>query len=382
MNELPQVIEVQQIQSLTIPEGQQTSLCNGKFGVARYRLTEGRSAGVEMILINWPKGQLAICPTRGMNLWKARLADVDCKWDSPVGGPIHPAFVAVDESSGIGWLDGFDELLARCGTRSFGAPEFDANGQLLFPLHGRASNLPAEDVQVAVDGDDLVVRGTVREARFLQYRVRLETEVRLSVDESTVSVVDRLTNESATSTTCQMLYHINLGSPLLKENSELIVACDKVAARDAVAQPAIESWSRYAAPQAGFSEQVYFMQPKPDGQGWVSALLCDEAKQQGFSLRYKADTLPCFTQWKNTVAEVDGYVTGLEPGTGYPNPRGFEEQQGRLVQLAAGETVEFALKIDASNSEDQLSIWADEIAKQQKAQSPELVAHDESWCVG
>jgi hypothetical protein len=44
--------------------------------------------------------------------------------------------------------------------------------------------------------------------------------------------------------------------------------------------------------------------------------------------------LPCYTLWKNTTAEPDGYVTGLEPGTNFPNPRSFETQRGRVVKLA------------------------------------------------
>ena len=50
-------------------------------------------------------------------------------------------------------------------------------------------------------------------------------------------------------------------------------------------------------------------------------------------LRYQRDQLPCFTLWKNTAGRRDGYVTGLEPGTNYPNPRPFEQARGRVVTL-------------------------------------------------
>ena len=39
---------------------------------------------------------------------------------------MHPRWVPLSEPSGIGWLDGFDELVARCGLFSHGAPDFDA----------------------------------------------------------------------------------------------------------------------------------------------------------------------------------------------------------------------------------------------------------------
>ena len=66
----------------------------------------------------------------------------------------------------------------------------------------------------------------------------------------------------------------------------------------------------------------------------VSGLTDDEA----VSLRFNKRALPCFTVWRNTPAEADGYVLGIEPGTNYPNPRTFEKQHGRVVTLKPGET--------------------------------------------
>ena len=63
-------------------------------------------------------------------------------WNSPVKGPVHPSLVDLWEPSGIGWLDGFDELLVRCGLESNGAPEFNANGTLRYPL-ARQDRQPA-----------------------------------------------------------------------------------------------------------------------------------------------------------------------------------------------------------------------------------------------
>ena len=53
-------------------------------------------------------------------------------------------------------------------------------------------------------------------------------------------------------------------------------------------------------------------------------------------MRFLKEQLPCFTLWKCTGARADGYVTGLEPATNYPNPRPFEKERGRVVTLAPG----------------------------------------------
>ena len=60
-------------------------------------------------------------------------------------------------------------------------------------------------------------------------------------------------------------------------------------------------------------------------------------------MTFNKKQLPCFTVWKNTTAIADGYVTGLEPGTNFPNPRSYEGEQNRVVKLAGGKTIKFDL---------------------------------------
>src|SRR5262245_18970435 len=126
----------------------------------------GLSDGVEVVQVNNGALKFDILPTRGMGIWKAWLDGVEFGWRSPVRGPVHPAFVDLGEPSGLGWLDGFDELLVRSGLESNGAPEFDEKtGRLKFPLHGRIANKPAHDVDVSVDGEsgEIRVTGVVEE---------------------------------------------------------------------------------------------------------------------------------------------------------------------------------------------------------------------------
>ncbi len=97
-----------------------------------------------------------------MGLWKANLDGLDCSWRSPVEGPIHPQFVPLAEPNGLGWLDGFDELLVRCGLQSFGAPDFNDKGQLKYPLHGRIGNQPAVNWSVHLDADHSLLEFAVK----------------------------------------------------------------------------------------------------------------------------------------------------------------------------------------------------------------------------
>jgi hypothetical protein len=78
----------------------------------------------------------------------------------------------------------------------------------------------------------------------------------------------------------------------------------------------------------------------------ASALLVAPDGSQAAGLSWQADTLPCFALGKNQAGLADGDVTGLEPATNYPNPRSFEEAQGRVVPLAPGASVRFELALE------------------------------------
>ncbi len=91
----------------------------------------------------------------------------------------------------------------------------------------------------------------------------------------------------------------------------------------------------YGPPEPGSTEQVYFYelhsQPGPGRR--TLAMLRNRAGDKAVVLRFHTDQLPCFTLWKNTAGPRDGYVTGLEPATNYPNPRPFEKARNRIVTL-------------------------------------------------
>lgn len=361
-------------------------LCDSKdssFEIQRVHLSQGKQAGVELIVVNSPGLSAAICPTRGMSLWRARLDSVDCQWRSPVHGPVHPCWVPLAESSGLGWLDGFDELLVRCGLRSFGAPDFDASGRLLHPLHGYIGNLPAENVTIeqSADGRCLIVSGDVYETRFLLHKLKLRVEYEFHLGQPTITIRDRVSNEGGSAVDMQLLYHINFGKPLLAADCQFHTSARQVVARDRRAEEGLDSWNRYLGPTEGYAEQVYFLQPIKDDQEWVTTLLENPQACEAVAVHYRASTLPYFTLWKNTASEATGYVSGLEPGTGFPNPRSFEQKQGRLTNLQPGEFREFELKLEGSSSQTRIVSLKQQIQALQGEQKIEATGFRSDWCM-
>ena len=323
-------------------------IATGRLAVRSRRLAGGRREGVLLVELVAGDTRVFILPDRGLGIWKLICGGVELGWQSPVAGPVHPAFVPVGEPSGLGWLDGFDELVARCGLVSNGAPDFDANGRLVHGLHGRIANLPAHELTVTLDDEagTITLAGAVDETRFLIHALRLETRLVLSADRPRIAWTDTVTNRSARPTSMQLLYHVNLGPPLLGAGSAVVAAIDELAPRDTTAAADVPTWNRSDAPRAGRGEDVHFARVRPDATGLASALLVAPDGTQAAGLSWQADTLPCFALWKNQGALADGYVTGLEPATNYPNPRSFEQAQGRVVSLRPGESVRFDLALE------------------------------------
>ncbi len=360
----------------------------GKAAVMTRTWSGGLADGVLAVEINNGKLAFDVLPTRGMGLWQARLAGdrevPTIGWKSPVRGPVHPSFVDLGEPSGLGWLDGFDELLCRCGLESNGAPEFDdTTSRLKYPLHGRIANRPAHRVDLTIDTDRQEIRlvGIVEETRFHFLKLRLTSTVTTKLGGTALSIHDEIENFSASPTTAQLLYHVNFGLPLLDGGSRVVAPVKTLVPRNAHAATGIKTWDSYSAPEPGFEEMVYFFELHAADDGQTRALFKNAHATRGISLAFNVKQLPCFSIWKNTTGEPDGYVTGIEPGTNFPNPRSFETIKNRVIKLAGGQKQAFDLMLDVHGSAAEVAAAEAAVSKIQAGRAPKV--HTEplpDWC--
>lgn len=352
--------------------------------VTKRMLHGGLQDGVDVVEVDNGAIRFIVLPTRGMNLWKAWKGELPIGWKSPVRGPVHPKFVDLGEPSGLGWLDGFDELLVRCGLECNGAPEFAENGSLRYPLHGRIGNRPAHKVEIRVNDDGrITVLGLVEETRFHFSKLRLAASFSTSPGSATIEIEDEVENLSASPAEMQLLYHVNFGAPLLDAGAQFAAPVETVVPRNAHAADGIDSWSSYAASQPGFEEQVYFLKLLADPQGESLALLKNAHATAGAALRFNTKTLPCFTVWKNTTSLNDGCVTGLEPGTNFPNPRSYEGEQGRVVKLVPEGKQAFQVSLTLCGSEQEVEDTAAGVKRLQGDVQPQVFRTPQpGWCEG
>ncbi|TWU42891.1 aldose 1-epimerase family protein [Novipirellula artificiosorum] len=311
------------------------------------RFVGGVSHGVEVVEIDSGAVRVTVLPTRGMSIWKIESEGIRYGWDSPISGPVHPALVPTFDPSGLGWLEGFDELVVRCGLESNGAPQHDEQGQLVYPLHGRIGNLAADSLAIEYDeaSGRLDLVGEVIESRLFFKRLRLKSRIRVQAGSHRVYLMDDVTNELSTEATMQLLYHINIGSPILEEGAVLEAPIEELAPKDALSAAEMDHWNQFEKPENGYRERVYFATLCHDDSNETTTMVRSQDKSRGMAVTYNTSKLPRFILWKNTAAKSDGYVVGMEPATNYPNARSFETEQDRMVTLQPGETVSFRLSL-------------------------------------
>ena len=322
--------------------------CGGGWSITKTRLKGGVSDGVDVIDVNNGRLSFTVIPTRGMGFWHGSCDGNFIGWDSPARFPVHPNQINILEQGGLGWLKGFNECVVRCGCNSNGAPGIDRvrdnNGniaEVMLTLHGKIALTPACYVKIEIipgDPAEIVITGVMEESRCFCPQYRLTTRYSTFVGSNKLSFKDQVLNFADSPTEFMMLYHCNFGSPYLEGGSTMVAPVLEIAPRDARAAEDMDTWPSYRAPEAGYVEQCYFVDMGARADGTTLAMLRNAAGDKGTIVRWNKNQLPCFSQWKHTTGLNEGYVTGLEPATNYPNQKVFERERGRVVTLQAGQT--------------------------------------------
>jgi hypothetical protein len=311
-------------------------------GVRESVMSDGKSRGMRIADIHTGSGlQFTVVPERGMDIMHASFKGIPLTIIS-ANGYCHPSY---HEPAGLGWLKTWGGgLLTGCGLISAGNPEESLN----LPLHGFLSNIPAEKTvcrQEWVDGKYLLsITGEVREAKFFGENLLMKRTISTSLGSNTIEVTDLVKNEGFKPSPLMLLYHINLGFPLLSEHSVIKAKKHDVAPRDEIAAKGIGEWHKFSGPVKDFEGQCFYHDIAADRDGFARCTLSNEKLGLGFEVAYRKKELPFFTEWKMT-GEGE-YVVGLEPANCHVEGQTVEKEKFKTLKiLKPGESTEFKVKM-------------------------------------
>ncbi len=316
-------------------------------------LSEGPGRGMRVVDFRTGSGfNFTLLADRCLDISFAEYRGIPLCWRSATGD-VAPQFF---EPEGLGWLRTFfGGVLATCGLTYAGAPCED-QGETL-GLHGRIGHAPARELALDarwVDDDYLLeARGRMKEAVVFGANLELFRTIHAKLGERRLYIHDIVTNLGHQRQPLMILYHFNIGWPIVSEDSELVLPSTSVRPRDEEAEKGLEQWSRFSPPEEKFPEQCFYHELGTSPAGEVLAAIVNKKLQVGVYLRYRKTQLEFFTEWK--MNERGHYVCGMEPANCEVEGRAKMRAEGKLQFINPGEERHFDIEFGVLEGADEIS---------------------------
>lgn len=285
----------------------------------RYTLTEGRGKGLDVIDCDNGKLRFLLNVSKALDVMQLYHEGQNMSFLS------KNAFTGRE----VDFLKRFEGgMVYTCGLDSVGGREG-------FPLHGSLHNIPAEVIECTCDEAGIKVVAIVRDTALFGQNLVLKRTVTSAVGSESVQITDELTNAGFADANYCLLYHINVGYPMLDEGAKLLA--DVVSCVPRTPWSAQNENERECMVDSVVCEEetCYFLKLKTP-----KASLVNEKLGKTFSVEYSADTLPHFVQWRS-MASGD-YALGLEPCTTEL------DDQFAYKTIKAGESVQFCVRLSVT----------------------------------
>ena len=337
-------------------------------GVREVTLGDGQGRGVRLLEFRTGSGfEFDVLVDRAFDIGRCEQAGRPLNWTSPVGivGPWYY------DPATWGWFRAWGGgMVVTCGLDHTMSPAQDTAEQFHQPhmfetvdygLHGRVGGLPARLVGYGESwqGDACILwaEGEVAQACVFQESLVLHRRIEARVGASSFTIHDVVENVGSSRTSHMLLYHCNVGFPVVDEGSELLLPS---------AGTTTDTWSTtdgyrtLTAPQQDFQEACFYEQILTEPSGKVPTALVNRRLGLGVYQLFDIHQLPAFMVWR--MMGEGTYAVALEPGTNRARPRRDLRAQGELIELAPGESRTYDLELGALHEATDIERFARRVA--------------------
>ena len=315
-------------------------------GVEELRLIGGKGDGMRLFQVRNGRGlEFTVSADRCADISRLSFKGDNYSFMTP-NGYVSPSYY---DDQDVGWLKSFTAgMLTTCGLTAVGNPCVD-DGQIL-SLHGSIGNTPAERIYWDEDDESIQIKAVINASQIFGDKLILTRTITCSTLRNELEISDTVLNQGSSVTPLMILYHMNIGYPLLSEQAELYIPSESVTPRNEHSAKDLDTWNKILPPIPGFSEQCYYHHfgSKPGKAGIFNPDI-----QKGLAIEFDSQNLNYFTQWK--MMGVKDYVLGLEPGNCHPDGRDVMRRQGTLQYIEPGQTSVFHVKLTMIDGQAQ---WA------------------------
>ncbi len=309
---------------------------NQIYGVEEMRLSGGKGDGMRLFQVRNGNGlEFTVSADRCADISRLTFKGDNFGFFAPCGY-VSPQYY---DNEGAGFLKSFTAgFLTTCGLTAVGSPCEDAGEKL--PLHGTVSNTPCENISYKIENDEIHISAEIRDAALFSHHLILEREYVVPLFKNELYITDKVRNIGTKESPLQILYHCNIGYPLLDENTVLDIPAKHTQPRDSHAATGLEKCFEIESPQKGYEEMCYFHTMTDIAE--VSVF--NRKLKKGLKMIYDTSELEYFTEWK-MMGEHE-YVLGIEPGNCTPEGRDVMRSKGILETIKPEEERVFRLKFE------------------------------------
>lgn len=322
------------------------------FGIRAMQFASGKAAMVRGYEVDPASGlRFMVSESKGLDLYDLSYKGVRFCFFTKAGY----SSPWITEEQGMAYRNNLGAgFLYTAGLSNVGGPVED--GGFYHNVHGNLKNTPAENVcwHSQWDGDDCTLRisGDVRDSAFFGRNLLLHREVSVHVGEKRFFIRDNIENQGFDDEQIMLLYHMNLGYPILDEGTRLYAPVIREEPLSEHTRANDPKFDLMPAPIDNNVEYLHALTLGSDAEGRTACAAYNEKLGLGLYIRYNVDWLKYLIEWK--CMSSGDYALGMLPATCRPSGREANRTDGDLRKLAPFERFENLLEIGIIDGRQEL----------------------------
>ena len=328
-------------------------------GVKSCVYNEGKATGVKAFEVSCGSGlEFTVLEGKCLDIFSMRYKGTNLNYITKPGLVSQELFIPEEKESYRNINAG---MLYTCGMSNVGT-ECNDNGENC-TFHGRLRSTAAENVSHKAywqeDEYFMEISGEMREAVVFGENLLLKRKIIANSSSNSIKLYDVIENQGFETRPLMLLYHINVGFPLLSSECEMYIPSKKIIPRDEEAKKGIGEYKNITKPIDGFLEQVFYHEFCNEDD-MVCAMVANRTLNLGFYIKFNPKYLPYLIEWKSMRS--GDYALGLEPSNCHVEGRNKEKEFGTLQKIKPFEKKVIELELGVVEGEKSIQQIIDIIA--------------------